>query len=158
MNVNYRMAYVGTISFHDADGTALATRRYTAAAHESPTDRLVRPMMADLRHALRQVPALAVGVIQDGAPELWNLLRSALLAETAGHGLLRSDRPVSSHRAARRRPTVRGARRVHSQGAVGSVEREPSTALTTPSIASAHGSVTATPTPSPGATAGCSSS
>ena len=81
VNVNYRMAYVGTISFHDADGTALATRRYTAAAHESPTDRLVRPMMADLRHALRQVPALAVGVIQDGAPELWNLLRPALLAE-----------------------------------------------------------------------------
>ena len=81
VNVNYRMAYVGTINFHDADGTALATRRYTAAAHESPTDRLVRPMMADLRHALRQVPALAVGVIQDGAPELWNLLRPALLAE-----------------------------------------------------------------------------
>ena len=81
VNVNYRMAYVGTISFHDADGTVLATRRYTAAAHESPTDRLVRPMMADLRHALRQVPALAVGVIQDGAPELWNLLRPALLAE-----------------------------------------------------------------------------
>ena len=78
MNINYRMAYVGTISFHDADGTALATRRYTAAAHESPTDCLVRPMMADLRHALRQVPALAVGVIQDGAPELWNLLRPAL--------------------------------------------------------------------------------
>ena len=56
-------------------------RLRTAAAHESPTDRLVRPMMADLRHALRQVPALAVGVIQDGAPELWNLLRPALLAE-----------------------------------------------------------------------------
>ena len=37
VNVTYRMAYVGTISFHDADGTALATRRYTAAAHESPT-------------------------------------------------------------------------------------------------------------------------
>ena len=81
MNVNYRMAYVGTISFYDADGTELATRRYTAAAHESPTDRLVRPMMADLRHALRQVPTLAVGVIQDGAPELWNLLRPALLTE-----------------------------------------------------------------------------
>ena len=40
-----------------------------------------RATVADLRHALRQVPALAVGVIQDGAPELWNLLRPALLAE-----------------------------------------------------------------------------
>ena len=38
-------------------------------------------MMADVRHALRQAPALAVGVIQDGAPEMWNLLRSALAAE-----------------------------------------------------------------------------
>ena len=44
---------------------------------------------------------------------------------TAGHGLLRSDRPVSSQRAARRRPAVRGARHVHSPGAVVSVEREP---------------------------------
>ena len=78
VNVNYRMAYVGTVSFHDADGEALTTRRYSAAAHDSPTDRLVRPMMADLRHALQQAPALAVGVVQDGAPELWNLLGAAV--------------------------------------------------------------------------------
>ena len=81
VNVNYRMAYVGTLSFHDADGEALATYHYSAAAHESPTDRLVRPMMADLRQALRQAPALVVGVVQDGAPELWNLLGAAVLAE-----------------------------------------------------------------------------
>ena len=81
VNVNYRMAYVGTVSFHDADGAALATRHYSAAAHESPMDRLVRPMMADLRQALRQAPTLAVGVVQDGAPELWNLLGAAVLAE-----------------------------------------------------------------------------
>ena len=81
VNVNYRMAYVGTVSFHDADGEALATRRYSGAAHASPTDRLVRPMMADLRQALRQAPTLAVGVVQDGAPELWRLLRTALTAE-----------------------------------------------------------------------------
>ena len=79
VNVNYRMAYVGTISFHDADGTELATRRYTAAAHESPTDRLVRPMMAIF--AMRSGRCPRLGVIQDGAPELWNLLRPALVAE-----------------------------------------------------------------------------
>ena len=81
VNVNYRMAYVGTFSFHDAAGEALATHRYAAAAHESPTDRIVTPVMADLRAALRQVPTLAVGVLQDGAPELWHLLDPALAAE-----------------------------------------------------------------------------
>ena len=69
--------------------TTPTERRWPRAAtplqRTSPLrDRLVRPMMADLRHALRQVPALAVGVIQDGAPELWNLLRPALLAEPLG--------------------------------------------------------------------------
>ena len=64
VNVNYRMAYVGTISFHDAAGEELATRRYAVAANESPTDRIVTPLMADLRTALRQVPTLAVGVLQ----------------------------------------------------------------------------------------------
>lgn len=37
--------------------------------------------MADLRHALRQDPTLAVGIIQDGAPELWTLLRAGIAAE-----------------------------------------------------------------------------
>ena len=157
VNVNYRMAYVGTISFHDADGTALATRRYTAAAHESPTDRLVRPMMADLRHALRPVPALAVGVIQDGAPELWNLLRPALLAEplvTACYEAI--DRYHLTERLADVLRYGSPTRPLAGRGCLGGTRA--STALTTPSIASAHGSVTATPTPSPGATAGCSSS
>ncbi len=81
VNVNYRMAYVGTISVHDAHGAELATRRYAAPAHASPTDRVVRPLLADVRQALRQMPTLAVGVVQDGAPELWTLLRSALAAE-----------------------------------------------------------------------------
>jgi hypothetical protein len=81
INVTYRMAYVGTLSFHDVAGEALGTRYYTAAAHESPTDQVVGPLMADLHHALQQAPALAVGVIQDGAPELWNLLRPAVLAD-----------------------------------------------------------------------------
>jgi hypothetical protein len=81
VNVNYRMAYVGTITFHDAHGDELGTRFYTAAAHESPQERVVGPLIADLRHALTHAPALTVGVIQDGAPELWTLLTTALSAE-----------------------------------------------------------------------------
>jgi len=81
VNVHYRMAYVGTLTFHDAHGDELGTRVYTAAAHESPQARVVGPLMADLRHALRHDPGLAVGVIQDGAPELWTLLTTALAAE-----------------------------------------------------------------------------
>jgi hypothetical protein len=81
ITVTYRMAYVGTVSFSNADGQELGTRSYAAAAHESPTDCVVSRMMADVRNALRQAPALTVGVIQDGAPEMWNLLRSALAAE-----------------------------------------------------------------------------
>jgi hypothetical protein len=81
VNVQYRMAYVGTISFHDADGELLGSRCYTAPAHEDPQDRLVVPLMADLRHALRQDATVAVGIIQDGAPELWSLLRAGVAAE-----------------------------------------------------------------------------
>jgi len=56
------MAYVGTLSFHDAAGQLLGSRCYTAAAHEDPTERLVAPLVADLRRALRQTPTVAVGV------------------------------------------------------------------------------------------------
>ena len=37
VNVNDRMAYVGTISFHDADGTALATHRCSARVPYGPS-------------------------------------------------------------------------------------------------------------------------
>lgn len=80
VDVNYRMAYVGTVSFYDADCEKLASRCYAAAAHESP-EQIVSRMMADLRGALRGAPKLAVGVVQDGAPEMWNLLSPALAAE-----------------------------------------------------------------------------
>ena len=115
--------------------------------------------MADLRHALRQVPALAVGVIHDGAPELWNLLRPALLAEplvTACYEAIDRYHLAPSGSYATSYGTGSPTRPLAGRGCLGGTRA--STALTTPSIASAHGSVTATPTPSPGATAGCSSS
>ena len=133
-----------------------AARRCRRTSH---TDRLVRPMMADLRPSCsgRCPPWPSAGSSRTARPSCGNLLRPALLAPTAGHGLLRSDRR-SPHRADADVLTVRGARRVHSQGAVVSVELERLRRQTTPWERIAHGSVTATPTPSPGATAGCSSS
>jgi hypothetical protein len=80
VDVNWRMAYVGTFTLVDSDGEAVITRRYTATPNEEPKDLLQR-IMADLRNALRQDPALHLGVLQDGAPELWNLVREALEAE-----------------------------------------------------------------------------
>ena len=74
IDVNYRMAYVATLSFHDADGETLLTRRYAAAAHDDPRKQLVEPLTADLRKSLTNSPSLEVGIVQDGAPELWNLL------------------------------------------------------------------------------------
>jgi len=82
IEVNYRMAYVGTVTVSDAHGTALATFRYSASADEGP-NRVVDSMMADLEHAQcarrqQRRPALEVGVVQDAAPELWTLLETAL--------------------------------------------------------------------------------
>jgi len=72
VDVTYRMAYVGTVSLVDRTGEALVTRRYVLTAR----------MMADIHRARAQAPRLAVGIVQDAAPELWTLLRTALTTET----------------------------------------------------------------------------
>lgn len=82
VEVNYRMAYVGTVSFLDEDRRALKTLRYVASAAEGPT-RVLQSMMADVVHAnqiraKRRQPPLPLGVVQDGAPEMWNLVGDAL--------------------------------------------------------------------------------
>ena len=81
VDVNYRMAYVGTVSLVDRTGKALVTRRYAIASTEDPASLTAR-MMGDLRRAREQAPRLPVGVVQDAAPELWTLVRSALATET----------------------------------------------------------------------------
>ena len=78
-DVNYRMGYVGTVSLVDAEGRALASRRYAATAEEGP-DELVNRLVADVARAQAQVPDLPIVVVQDGAPELWNVVRPALRA------------------------------------------------------------------------------
>jgi len=76
-DVVFRMAYVGTVTFVDGEGRALATRRYAAPACEDPA-RLATQMQKDLRAALRRKADLTVALIQDGAPEMWNVMRDAL--------------------------------------------------------------------------------
>lgn len=77
IDVNWRMAPVATISVVDCDGEALVTRRYAATA-EAGWDGILKRAMADVRTALRQCPTLRVGLVQDGAHELWNAARAAL--------------------------------------------------------------------------------
>ena len=85
-DVNWRMGYVGTVSFVDALGESLRTVRYAAAACDDPRELVVK-MTADVRSALKRQPDLHVGIVQDGAHEMWNRTREGL--ETLrGEGLL----------------------------------------------------------------------
>lgn len=77
IDVNFRMAYVGTVSVVDAAGEALVTRRYAAPACDDPAA-LVGRMAADVAAAVKRERCLGVGCVQDGAPEMWNLTRQGL--------------------------------------------------------------------------------
>ena len=77
IEVNYRMAYVGTVSLVDSDGRALLTRRYGASAGTGPAA-IVERMMADVVDALTKKPDLRVVLVQDGAPEMWNRMCAAM--------------------------------------------------------------------------------
>lgn len=77
VDVKYHMAYVGTVSLVDKDGESLITRRYAVSGDENP-EQVTARMMADVRRAREQNARLPVGVLQDGAPEMWALMRGAL--------------------------------------------------------------------------------
>jgi len=81
--VQWRMDYVGTVAFFGDAKQLLASRKYRhPAAAEIST--IVDRVMADVRHALAHRP-VDVAVIQDGAPELWSAIQSALRREPAVH-------------------------------------------------------------------------
>src|SRR5262249_20630091 len=77
MSVAYRMAYVATVAVNDARGETITSVRITATAEEGPIE-LMERLGAELQHLLAQCPSLPVVVIQDGAPELWNLMNEWL--------------------------------------------------------------------------------
>jgi hypothetical protein len=72
------MAYVGTVCITDREGNPLLTRRYAVPAHAGAATVITR-MMKDLRWARQRRPTLNVGVVQDGASELWHRMRAAPL-------------------------------------------------------------------------------
>jgi len=78
VHVQYRMAYVGTVSVVGVDAEPLQTWRYAASAEEGP-QRVLASLIADIRNVQKKHKSrLPVGVVQDGAPELWNLMRMTL--------------------------------------------------------------------------------
>ena len=78
ITVAYRMAYVGTLAIHDRSGRTIATRRLAAPAHQGP-DQLLERLGAEIAHVRAQC-RLPVAIVQDGAPELWNLMRTVCAA------------------------------------------------------------------------------
>lgn len=79
----YRMAYCATLTFYDETGAALYTIRQGAVPSVDPAD-FCDPLLADAVAILEQRPDLKVVLLSDGAPEMRDLLRSALDDATLG--------------------------------------------------------------------------
>jgi hypothetical protein len=77
MEVNWRMAYIGTICLLDQHGDAIKTYRYASSAADDP-HKLTARMAWQVTALVKQAPHLNVGIVQDGAPEMWNLMRGVL--------------------------------------------------------------------------------
>jgi hypothetical protein len=86
MQVNWRMAYIGTVCLVDKDGEAIKTYRYAGTAADDPQE-LIERMGWQLASLLEQAPRLNVGIVQDGAPEMWSAMRG-LLQRLRSRGLL----------------------------------------------------------------------
>jgi hypothetical protein len=79
----YRMAYVATISFCNAQGESLHTIRYGCTAC-GDVYALGQSILGDVLAALKQRPDLHVGFVCDGAHENWTLLESLFTNDAVG--------------------------------------------------------------------------
>jgi hypothetical protein len=72
---NFRMAYVGTVTLHDQEGTGRYTVRYGCMPNGDISGLRDR-MVADVATLRSKKPDLKIQLLCDGAPEMWNLLDS----------------------------------------------------------------------------------
>jgi len=79
----WHMAYVGTVTLHDANGDALHTIRY-GRTPSLGRDELLDSMLADVQELLRRRPRLRVAVLSDGATELEDALDAHFHFENLG--------------------------------------------------------------------------
>jgi hypothetical protein len=77
--VQWRMDYVGTVALLDEEKNLLASRKYRLPG-DADVATIVERVLADVRHELVQRP-VEIAVIQDGAPELWSAITTALAQE-----------------------------------------------------------------------------
>jgi hypothetical protein len=77
---NFQMAYCGTVTLHDKDGTALHTIRYGCMPEGDVTglrDRLV----SDVATLVSKQPRLSIELLCDGSAEMWDLLEGGFTPE-----------------------------------------------------------------------------
>ena len=80
---NFRMAWCGTVTLHDADGKGLHTIRYGLMPHGDPAE-LVASLAGDVAKLLEQRPDLKVAALADGAHDLWKILEDWLNKDVLG--------------------------------------------------------------------------
>ncbi len=75
------MSYCATATPHDATGKGLLTLRYGAMPGCDPDEEIVAALEHDVVTLLARRPELKVGLLCDGAAEMWNLLHGRLTEE-----------------------------------------------------------------------------
>jgi hypothetical protein len=88
VEVKYRMGYVCTVNVTGSDGESIRTMKYACSADADPKS-IVRQALADVlsiqEHRRRAgLPELPIGVVQDAAPEMWQLVEDGLRRELPG--------------------------------------------------------------------------
>jgi len=77
----WRMSYCATVTLHDATGKGLLTLRYGAMPGCDPDEEIVAALEHDVVTLRARRPELKVGLLCDGAAEMWNLLHGRLTEE-----------------------------------------------------------------------------
>lgn len=72
---NFRMAYCGAVTLHDAKGEAIQTIRYGRMPNGDAVG-LAEALAGDVMSILEKAPELPVSLLADGGHEMWELLES----------------------------------------------------------------------------------